>query len=45
MRNFSASDVIIRTGGFGVGAGVDLTALAVGAFAEGRYERMDGGDD
>lgn len=45
MRSFSASDVVIRTGGFGVGAGVNLTALAPGAFAEGRYELMESGDD
>jgi hypothetical protein len=45
MRNFSASDVTVRTGGLGFGAGVNLTALVVGAFAEGRYELMESGDD
>lgn len=45
MRNFSASDVTIRTGGLGFGAGVNLGALAVGGFVEGRYELMESGDD
>lgn len=45
MRNTDVSDTVVRTGGLGFGAGVNLGALAVGAYAEGRYELMDGSGD
>ena len=45
LRNTDQSDTRERTGGFGLGAGVDLHLLKVGAFAEGRYEIMNGSGD
>jgi hypothetical protein len=45
MRNTEASDTVVRTGGFGLGAGVNLSALVVGGYFEGRYEIMDGSGD
>ena len=45
MRNTDASDTTVRTGGLGLGVGLNLSTLAVGAYGEGRYELMDGGGD
>jgi len=45
MRGTHASDTTVRTGGLGLGAGVHLGMLALGVYAEGRYELMDGSDD
>jgi hypothetical protein len=45
LRHTTVSDVQVRTGGLGLGAGLNLNALVVGAFAEGRYEFMSGGED
>ncbi len=45
LRNTSLSDTVVRTGGLGFGAGVNLNTLVVGGYVEGRYEFMDGGDD
>jgi hypothetical protein len=45
LRHTAVSDTEVRTGGIGIGAGVNLNALVVAAFAEGRYEILDGGND
>jgi len=45
LRNTDASDTRVRTGGLGLGAGLNLSTLLVGAYAEGRYEFMDGSGD
>jgi len=45
LRNTDVSDTSVRTGGFGLGAGVNLGAVGLGAYAEGRYEFMDGSGD
>lgn len=45
LRNTDASDTSVRTGGLGFGAGVNVGALVVGAYAEARYEIMDGMGD
>jgi hypothetical protein len=45
LRNTDVSDTSVRTGGLGIGAGVDLGTLRIGAYAEGRYEFMDGSAD
>jgi hypothetical protein len=45
MRNTEVSDTKVRTGGLGLGAGINLRMLTVGAYAEGRYEFMDGSRD
>lgn len=45
LRNTSHSDTVVRTGGLGFGAGVNLNTLVVGGYVEGRYEFMDGSDD
>jgi hypothetical protein len=45
LRNTDVSDTSVRTGGLGLGAGLNLSTLVVGAYAEGRYEFMDGSDD
>lgn len=45
LRNTDVSDTRVRTGGLGLGAGVNLRMLRVGAYAEGRYEFMDGSGD
>ena len=45
MRNTEASDTEVSTEGLGFGAGVNVSALVVGAYAEGRYELMDGSED
>jgi len=45
LRNTDASDTRVRTGGLGLGAGLNLSTLVVGAYAEGRYEFMDGSGD
>lgn len=45
MRNTDASDTTVRTGGLGFGGGVNVSALAAGAYVEGRYELMDGSRD
>lgn len=45
LRNTDESDTSVRTGGLGLGAGLDLDRLAVRAYAEGRYELMDGSGD
>jgi len=45
MRNTDASDTSVRTGGLGLGAGLNLNGFVVGGYAEGRYEFMDGSGD
>lgn len=45
LRNTDVSDTRVRTGGLGLGAGVNLGTLGLGAYAEGRYEIMDGSGD
>lgn len=45
LRNADASDTRVRTGGLGLGGGVNLATLVVGAFAEARYEILDASDD
>ncbi len=45
LRNTDVADTRVRTGGFGLGAGVNLGAVGLGAYAEGRYEFMDGSGD
>jgi hypothetical protein len=45
MRNTEVSDTTERTGGIGVGAGVNLSGAVIGAYGEGRYEFMDGEGD
>lgn len=45
LRNTEASDTKVRTGGIGLGGGVNLATRVMGAFAEGRYEIMDGSGD
>jgi hypothetical protein len=42
LRNTDVSDTRVRTGGVGLGGGVNLTALGVRPFAEARYEILDG---
>jgi hypothetical protein len=45
LRNIDVSDTRVRTGGFGLGGGVNLKTPIVGAFAEARYEILgDSGD-
>lgn len=44
LRNTDASDTRVRTGGLGLGAGLNLSTPVVGGYAEGRYEIMDGSD-
>jgi len=45
LRNTDVSDTRVRSGGLGLGAGLNLRTLVVGAYAEGRYELMDGSGD
>ena len=45
MRHTEVSNTQVRTEGLGLGAGVNVSALVVGAYVEGRYEIMSGGDD
>ncbi|MGH8543052.1 MAG: hypothetical protein ACREX3_05340 [Gammaproteobacteria bacterium] len=45
LRNTDASDTKVRTGGLGLGAGLNLSTPVVGAYVEGRYELMDGSGD
>lgn len=45
LRNTNASDTRVRTGGVGLGGGVNLATSVVGAFAEARYEILDGSAD
>jgi hypothetical protein len=45
MRNTEVSDTTERTGGIGIGGGVNLSGLVIGAYGEGRYEFMDGDGD
>lgn len=45
MRNTEVSDTTERTGGIGVGAGVNFGGVVIGAYGEGRYEFMDGEGD
>jgi hypothetical protein len=45
LRNTDVSDTRVRTGGLGLGAGVNLGAVGLGTYAEGRYEFMDGSSD
>jgi len=45
LRNTDVSDTSVRTGGLGLGAGLNLNTLVVGAFGEARYEFMDGDGD
>ena len=45
LRNIDASDTSVRAGGFGLGGGVKLTTPGLGAFAEARYEILDGSGD
>lgn len=42
LRNTDASDTSVRTGGLGLGGGVNLATRVGGAFAEARYEILDG---
>ena len=45
LRNTDVSDTRVRTGGLGLGGGANLTTLVLGAFAEARYEILDGSVD
>ncbi len=45
MRRAETPESEVRAGGIGLGAGLNLSALVMGAYAEGRYEFMDGGDN
>ena len=43
-RSYSVSDVTADATGFGLGAGIDLGTLGLGAYLEGRYEFVDPDD-
>jgi hypothetical protein len=45
LRSIDVSDTRVRTGGLGLGGGVNLATLMVNAFAEARYEILDGSGD